>query len=168
VQPVAEKLFDMLVADARGKVPQDPLLSVPSHTARELDRDLVAAKIPKSTPEGKLDFHALRNSFITIVLEDVGGTPAQAQELARHATLEMTMGIYARARQSQLRNVVDAAGDLVLAPNDHVTSAEQPVKEPGPNDTSAVEPVTSVKRGLWRRRESNPRPDSVKCEPLRV
>jgi len=49
--------------------PKDALLYVPSHPARELDKDLQVAGIPKSTSEGKIAFHALRTSFVTLTYE---------------------------------------------------------------------------------------------------
>jgi len=43
--------------------PQDALLYVPSHPARDLDKILKVAGIPKRTAEGKVAFHGLRTSF---------------------------------------------------------------------------------------------------------
>ncbi|HOX39628.1 MAG TPA: hypothetical protein PL033_16730 [Candidatus Brocadiia bacterium] len=51
-------------------VPDNPLLYVPSHASREFLKDLEAAKIPKNFPGvGKADFHALRTTYTTLVIE---------------------------------------------------------------------------------------------------
>jgi len=50
-------------------VPDDPLLHVPSHPARDLEVDLKAAGIPKWGPGGKVDFHAFRTAYTTMVIE---------------------------------------------------------------------------------------------------
>ena len=42
----------------------NPLLYVPSHTAREMDKDLDAAGIPKRTAEGNVDFHVFRSGTL--------------------------------------------------------------------------------------------------------
>ena len=68
---------------------------MPSHTARALDKDLKAAGIAKQSPGGKIDFHACRVAYINLVIES-GVTVKEAQELARHATPELTMNIYGR------------------------------------------------------------------------
>ena len=45
-------------------IPATPLLYVPRDLAPTLDKDLRAAGIPKYTKAGKLDFHALRVTYI--------------------------------------------------------------------------------------------------------
>ena len=76
--------------------PDEPLLYVPSHPARTLDRDLEAAGIPKYTPKGKIDFHAARTAYINLLLEDDQLTPKDTQELARHSTSRLTLDVYWR------------------------------------------------------------------------
>jgi integrase len=87
--------------------PKDPLLYVPSHPARDLERDLVAAGQTKWGPGGKVDFHALRVAYVSFVLE-AGATAKEAQTLARHSKPELTMNIYARARNDRLAEVAEA------------------------------------------------------------
>lgn len=53
-------------------VPENPLFYVPTHTARELDKDLQAAGIQKYNSDGKLDFHACRVAYINLVIESGG------------------------------------------------------------------------------------------------
>jgi hypothetical protein len=55
--------------DAKLDIPENPLLYVPTHTTRDLDRDLQAAGIQKHAPGGKLDFHACRVAYINFVIE---------------------------------------------------------------------------------------------------
>jgi|TARA_B100000959_G_scaffold178854_2_gene187040 hypothetical protein len=43
---------------------------VPSSTlSRDFDKDLKTADVPKWTPAGKLDFHAIRLAYINLVLD---------------------------------------------------------------------------------------------------
>ena len=51
-------------AKTRKLPPQHPLLYVPSQTDRRLTLDLERVAIPKHTPQGKLDFHAFRVTYI--------------------------------------------------------------------------------------------------------
>jgi hypothetical protein len=53
---------------ATGDGIKNPLLYVPSHPARSLDMDLEKAGIPKVTPKGKIDFHAVRLAYINLVI----------------------------------------------------------------------------------------------------
>lgn len=82
------------------------LLYVPSHTARMFDTILDRAGVPKVTAEGKLDFHALRLAYITLLFEN-GATVKEAQTLARHANLHLTLDIYTRTRDKGLHNAVE-------------------------------------------------------------
>ena len=106
LQPIPQWLMDKLVEESVGKPPSAPLLYVPSHPARELDKDLEAADIPKWTSEGKVDFHSLRVLFISRVV-DSGATVKEAQALARHSTPELTMNTYAKTSQSRLMELTE-------------------------------------------------------------
>ena len=99
----------------RGFVPPDgALLYVPSHAAREMDKDLETAGIPKRTTEGKLDFHASRTSYITLCAE-TGGNVKELQTMARHSTPDITMNIYARARNDRLSELAEKVAQAVLS-----------------------------------------------------
>jgi len=63
-------------------------------TWRLVQSDLKAAKLPIRTPDGRRNFHALRNIFISMVLES-GTEPKIAQLLARHSDINLTLA-YAR------------------------------------------------------------------------
>jgi integrase len=69
-QPLPAVLVGRLTEHVKGKASSSPLLeSVPTHLARVLDKDFKLAKILKSAPGGKLDFHALRTAYVTMLLE---------------------------------------------------------------------------------------------------
>ena len=92
--------------------PPDPLLYVPSHPGRDMMADLKAAGIQRWTPDGKLDFHALRVAYVTMVIES-GASAKEAQELARHGTLDLTMHTYARARGERLHEVAESVAGIM-------------------------------------------------------
>jgi integrase len=98
--------------DATAKLRAAPLLFVPSHPARELDKDLKAAGIPKTTAEGKLDFHACRNAYVTFVVE-AGASAKEAQDLARHSTPQLTMNVYARSREGRRSELAERVGEII-------------------------------------------------------
>ena len=86
------------------------LLYVPSHMARSLDLDLEAAGIDKVTPAGTVDFHALRATYTTLVIER-GANEKEAQTLARHSTPNLTLNVYARTREARLGELADMVGE---------------------------------------------------------
>jgi len=96
--------------------PENPLLYVPTQTDRVLKIDLQAAGIPIQNVKGKLDFHACRVAFINLILERGEVTPKEAQDLARHSTLDMTMNTYGRVREERLAEAVERAGKAILQP----------------------------------------------------
>ena len=92
---------------------------LPSLADGGVDVDLGTAKIDKSTFHGKLNFHALRVTHVTMGIE-LGFDAKTAQELARHKTPDMTMNIYAKANPDRIRKAVDALGKAVSdAENTH-------------------------------------------------
>ena len=125
--------------NARRLPPEDPLLVVPESPALMLDIDLRAAGIPKYTPEGKVDFHALRVAYVTFIFEG-GATPPEARELARHRHPELTLGVYARTRTPRLQAIVDEVAMTLIpeaecAPGVHTDVGEDitvaPLQEEG-------------------------------------
>lgn len=84
---------------------KEALLSVPSHPARELDKDLAAAGIPKRTEAGKVNFHACQVAYTTFVIE-VSATVKEAQTPIRHST--------ARTRDPRLAEVAARVGAMIL------------------------------------------------------
>jgi len=109
-QPLPGAMAGFLKELCQG-IPKDhPLLPIPSHPARSLDIDLGTAGIPKWTEEGKVDFHSLRNTFTTLVI-DCGANVKEAQSLLRHSTPELTMNVYARTRSERLGELADRVGE---------------------------------------------------------
>ena len=111
-QPLPAWLVESLAESAKGKSSGDPLLYVPTHTARDLEEDLKVAGIPKVTDEGKADFHSCRVAYVTFVLE-AGASVSEAQTLARHATAGLTLNTYARTRNERLSHVADLVGQTL-------------------------------------------------------
>ena len=112
----AKRLYERFCGrkDVVNRPPANPLLYVPSHPAREIDKDLETAGIPKHAPGGKLDFHACRVAYINLVLESSNVTVKEAQALARHTTPELTMNVYGRVRNERLSEVVEDVGKTLL------------------------------------------------------
>ena len=97
---------------SKSPLPDSPLLYVPSHTARELDVDLELAGIPKWTEKGKVDFHALRTSFCTLV-DGLHATNKETGELARHQSTKLTQERYVRARSERLQHLAESLGEII-------------------------------------------------------
>ena len=110
------RIYKQSFKQARSKLepPQNRLFYVASQTDRVLSVDLEAAGIPKHTPKGKLDFHACRVAFINLILEQGEVSPKEAQELARHSTVDLTMNIYGRVREERLSEAVERVGHVIL------------------------------------------------------
>lgn len=142
LQPVPASLMDRLTAFAESKrarklyaqyrrqkkktgkaPPENPLLYVPYNAARSLRKDLLDAGIPFETPEGRLDFHALRTGYVNFLM-DAGAAPKELQDLARHKTLEMTMNIYGRSRQDRKRELVETLGRMLADAPERTRAAE--------------------------------------------
>lgn len=63
--------------------------------------DLAAAGIPFETADGRVDFHALRASYVTALA--IAGVPvAHAQRMARHSDPRLTLRTYARLTDADL------------------------------------------------------------------
>ena len=133
-QPLPAELVEKLESESVGKRPADPLLRVPSHPARDFDKDLKRAGVEKVTDEGKLDFHACRVAYTTFVVE-AGATVKEAQTLLRHSTPQITMDIYARARNGRLSEVAEMVAKRILG-DPTPTSPQRPSKEADDDDVS--------------------------------
>ena len=95
LQPETAAMLRRFLVDA---LPASPVFrGATSHyrAADALRHDLEAAGIAETTEEGRVDFHALRVTFVTN-LARAGVSLAQAQKLARHCDPKLTAGIYSR------------------------------------------------------------------------
>ena len=111
-QPIPAGLVDRLAASCTGKGPSDLVFGVLSHPARTLEYDLTLAGIPKETDEGVVDFHALRTTFGTLIVES-GANAKVAQRMMRHSDPRITMNIYAKVRPDALNAVAETLGDAL-------------------------------------------------------
>ena len=114
VLPLASRLAEVLrrfVAEreAGGAKGTEPLWGGRwkyGRAAEMLRGDLAAAGIPYTEERGRdFDFHALRHQFVT-TLANSGVHPKDAQALARHSTIALTMDRYTHADAGRLASAV--------------------------------------------------------------
>jgi len=75
------------------------------------------AGVQKTTDKGKVDFHALRKAFVTW-LQDSGTKVQDAQILARHSDIRLTLGIYTESWDEELNRAVDTLGEFLQKPSE--------------------------------------------------
>lgn len=68
---------------------------------------------------GNVDLHALRVSFITLAIQ-FGGNPKAIQAIVGHASLSMTMGVYAKATETAKRDAINSLPFATLTPPENV------------------------------------------------
>jgi hypothetical protein len=91
------------------------VFDVPAGLVRILDRDLVAAGIPKRDERGRtVDVHALRTTFGTL-LSKTGAAPRTAQEAMRHSDIRLTMGTYTDPKLLDVAGAIEALPALPLS-----------------------------------------------------
>jgi len=136
-------------------IPDNPVLFVSTHPSRELEKDLKSAGVPKHIPgEGKVDFHSLRVTFITSMVE-AGADIKETQELARHCNPNLTMNVYAKARKENLAALLDKVASSFPMQRKFVKCLSNEEKE-GDGD-EAISPTDIDLDGVeewWRRRDS--------------
>jgi integrase len=76
-----------------------PVVHVPEDVVKLLYADLRACGIEPKTADGVVDFHALRATYITLLIES-GADPKEVQLLARHANIAMTFRYVKKTAQS--------------------------------------------------------------------
>jgi integrase len=105
-------------------LPSDTLVfDVPTGLVRILDRDLLAAGIPKRDDRGRtVDVHALRHTFGTH-LSAAGVFPRTAQAAMRHSKLDLTMNVYTDPRLLDVAGAVEMLPDLPLDAGDRTETA---------------------------------------------
>ncbi len=92
----------------KGKQPTDRVFSVPTGLLRIMNRDLIAAGIPKKDADGYVvHVHALRHSFGTH-LSLAGIAPRVAQAAMRHSDIKLTMGTYTDARLLDTASAIES------------------------------------------------------------
>jgi len=84
------------------------------------------AGIEGAHPNGSVDIHALRGTFITLSLSN-GGHPKDVQEIVGHKTSRMTMDVYAKATDAGRRKAINALPFASMAAPDHIVPMVSPV-----------------------------------------
>ncbi len=151
-QPVGPALLARLAEHAEGRVRKEPLFDLPKYTKvnARFHAALKTAGISTWSPLGRVDFHALRATFVTLLVES-GANIREVQSLARHSTPTLTMARYAKTRQESLRAVAERVGAVISGPASH-TGAKRKAAGAEGLDVSALshrelEPVGSGARG---------------------
>ena len=103
-----------LVRKLAGAAHSDALLRVPTHTARMFDDDLRAAGIEKDGPDGLLVFHSWRATYGTL-LDSLGASAKETQELMRHSTPVITMQRYVQAQLGRRQQLVERMAEMFIS-----------------------------------------------------
>ena len=109
----ATELYEKYHAEEESH-PEYPLLFVPHDTVYALNKYLKDAGIPKKTSRGVVDFHAFRVTYINMIVGS-GATAKTAQTLARHSTVDMTLNVYGRTDQDNLRKSIEHISSIIYA-----------------------------------------------------
>jgi integrase len=108
VLPLTADLAEQLRRHCQGRPRTQPLFPGPwwLDAAEPVMADLQAAGLPYVDEDGEVyDFHALRHQFISD-LAAAGVHPANAQKLARHSSITLTMDVYTHVRLSNLQSAL--------------------------------------------------------------
>ena len=133
--------------------------------ARELQKDLLTAEIPLATPEGKLDFHCLRGTFITLVDKSIVSVK-EGMSLARHSSPRLTFGVYAKTESDRLAEVVEKVAQALRPAQDYALCRTKKAAGAEGLDVIAINVKLLQATNNWRRGESNPRPRAFPQELL--
>ena len=109
-QPLPRYLQDKLAASGAGH--GEPLLQMTTHPSRTFDRDLLEAGIDKHKPEGVAVFHSWRATYATL-LDALGASAKETQELMRHATPVLTMQRYVQAQLGRRQELVEGLAEVI-------------------------------------------------------
>lgn len=111
VQPIRRDLAELLRLWLEGRPAGEPVVPVPTETAKMLRDDLERAGIPYEDEEGRVaDFHSLRAAYITGLVRS-GVDPATAQRLARHSDVRLTLSVYVTTGRADLRKALEGKDD---------------------------------------------------------
>ena len=100
-----------------------------------MDKDLDATGIPKCTAEGKVDFHASRTAYLSLVIE-AGASVKEAMVLGRHSSPDLTMNTYARARENRLAELTEKVAKTIIPEEEcatYVLKSEDGTDDPNTN-----------------------------------
>jgi integrase len=112
--PLRSELAANLRLHMATKFPGAPAFRLNRFSAAMLRQDMMSAGIKAETKEGVVDFHALRATFITNLVRG-GVQPRQAQALARHSTIELTMQTYTRLNMTDHSEAIEMLPRIAAA-----------------------------------------------------
>ena len=110
VQPLPQNLTDRLAPWLSTLPAGLPIFNLSDRTAEMLRVDLIAAGIEYETASGVCDFHALRGCYISYLVSS-GASVKVCQDLARHSTPSLTIGIYAKAALHDIQGALESLPD---------------------------------------------------------
>jgi integrase len=112
IQPIPRALADRIRSWLAQKPRGTPVFGrMTKRTAEMLAIDLRAAGVPVETDAGIADFHALRGTYVSHLVAS-GVSVKTCQELARHSTPSLTIGVYAKALGRDISDAIDALPDI--------------------------------------------------------
>lgn len=116
--PLHRDLLDPLRWHLAQKLPGALAFGIPTnHMVQLLKADLTATSVPYRDDQGRVaDLHALRHTFVSRLAQS-GAHPKVMQNLARHATPHMTLGVYTHLSRDVERQALNALPQL--PPTDH-------------------------------------------------
>ena len=110
VQPIRYDLAESLGPWLSSRSKSDRVFKLPRHTAKMFRADLAAAGIEYRDRGGRVaDFHALRHTYISRLARSKAPVKV-VQELARHCTPALTLGVYSHVE------VIDKSAALQALP----------------------------------------------------
>ncbi|NLX59142.1 MAG: site-specific integrase [Phycisphaerae bacterium] len=110
--------------------------------------DMTAADLDCEDDRGRVaDFHALRHTFISN-LARAGVHPRNAQALARHSTIDLTMNVYTHVSMNDLGRDVESLPALDMAKGDTAAESWAAATEESVAETAQPVPATSVSAEL--------------------
>jgi integrase len=130
-QDMAATLRDWLAIKPAGESVWPGKWASRRHGAEMIRIDLTAADVDYEDDRDRVaDFHSLRHTFISN-LARAGVHPRNAQALARHSTIELTMGVYTHVSMNDLAKDVEslpasAGVKVVVVATPPAAAAEKP------------------------------------------
>ncbi len=117
IQPLRRDVAAMLAEYLADKSDAQPVWSGKwashRHGAEMIRNDLTAADVEYEDDHGRVaDFHALRHTFISN-LARAGVHPRNAQTLARHSTIDLTMNVYTHVDMEDLADDLESLPSLL-------------------------------------------------------
>jgi integrase len=112
--PLAPSFAPILAEYVKGKPKTKPLFALPKFAAKMIRADLKRAGVPFKTEDGVADFHALRHTYVTLLIS-TGASVKTVQDLARHSTPTLTFAVYGHSRDGDRRAAIEALPKILAA-----------------------------------------------------